>query len=65
MPFRIHKDHWTYRIPIAHRGLHDANKPENSLAAFSAAVKAGYAIEFDLHLLSDGHFAVFHDTSGF
>ncbi len=61
MPFRIHKDHWTYRIPIAHRGLHDANKPENSLAAFSAAVKAGYAIEFDLHLLSDGHFAVFHD----
>ncbi len=61
MKSRISRDHWTYRIPIAHRGLHDEQFPENSLAAFRAAVEQGYAIELDLHLLPDGNFAVFHD----
>lgn len=49
---------WSY----AHRGLHDAQKPENSMAAFRAALEHGYGIEFDLHLLKDGNLAVMHDS---
>lgn len=49
--------------PIAHRGLHDkANGcPENSRAAFQAAVDAGFGIELDLQLSRDGDAMVFHD----
>lgn len=50
---------WNY----AHRGLHDAERPENSMAAFRAALEAGYGIELDLHLLSDGNLGVMHDSS--
>ena len=46
----------------AHRGLHDETKPENSMAAFAAALEKGYGIEFDLHLLKDGTLAVMHDS---
>ena len=48
---------------IAHRGLHKADKtaPENSLAAFRAAVEGGYGVEFDVHITKDGHLVVFHD----
>lgn len=51
------------KLPIAHRALHDrtAGRIENSLAAIRAAVKAGYAIEIDLQLSSDGVPMVFHD----
>lgn len=51
------------RLPIAHRGLHDTEvgRPENSLAAFRAAVAAGYGIELDLQLSADGVAMVFHD----
>ncbi len=49
---------WNY----AHRGLHSAGIPENSLAAFRAAVDRGYGAEFDLHLLKDGNIAVIHDS---
>jgi len=51
------------RLPIAHRGYHDAQSGiiENSRAAFSAAIKAGYAIELDVQLSADGHAMVFHD----
>ena len=49
---------WRY----AHRGLHDAEKPENSMAAFRAALENGYGIELDIHLLKDGNLAVIHDT---
>ncbi len=50
---------------IAHRGLHtvDPTVPENSLAAFDAAAKAGYAIENDIHLTLDGQVIVFHDDT--
>ena len=34
--------------PFAHRGLHDKHRPENSMAAFEAAVQAGYPIELDV-----------------
>lgn len=49
--------------PIAHRGLHDAadGRAENSLAALSAAIAAGYGIEIDVQLSSDGEAMVFHD----
>ncbi len=49
---------WKY----AHRGLHDDQKPENSMAAFAAALEAGYGIELDVHLLKDGNLAVMHDS---
>ena len=47
----------------AHRGLHRPGVPENSMAAFRAALEKGYGIEFDLHLLKDGELAVIHDSS--
>ena len=49
---------WNY----AHRGLHHKEKPENSMAAFRAALEKGYGIELDIHLLSDGSLAVIHDS---
>lgn len=51
------------RLPIAHRALHDraAGRIENSPAAIRAAIDAGYAIEIDLQLSSDGVAMVFHD----
>ncbi len=45
----------------AHRGLHDAEKAENSLSAFRAAVDAGFGIELDVRLSADGKVVVFHD----
>lgn len=50
---------WHY----AHRGLHDETLPENSMAAFKAALDAGFGIELDVHLLADGNLAVMHDSS--
>lgn len=51
------------RLPIAHRALHDRaqGRIENSPKAIKAAVEAGYAIEIDLQLSSDGVPMVFHD----
>lgn len=50
---------WAY----AHRGLHGEGIPENSMAAFRAALEHGYGIELDIHLMKDGNLAVIHDTS--
>lgn len=63
---RCRKDHpglkdlqgWAY----AHRGLHGEGIPENSMAAFRAALDNGYGIELDIHLLKDGNLAVIHDS---
>lgn len=49
---------WKY----AHRGLHDETKPENSMAAFRAALEGGFGIELDVHLLKDGTLAILHDS---
>lgn len=49
---------WSY----AHRGLHGEGRPENSMAAFRAALEGGYGIELDIHLLKDGNLAVIHDS---
>jgi len=56
---------WLTARPIAHRGYHDLarGRPENSLAAFEAAVAAHYAIECDLHPSADGIPVVFHDLT--
>lgn len=48
--------------PFAHRGLHGAGVPENSLAAARAAIAQGVGIECDVRLSSDGLVHVFHDT---
>ncbi len=49
--------------PVAHRGLWDPKgAPENSLAAFEAAVDAGYGVELDVRLSADGAVMVFHDA---
>ncbi len=50
---------WSY----AHRGLHNEENPENSMAAFRRAVEAGYGMELDVHLMADGNLAVIHDHS--
>ena len=55
------------RVPMpfaaAHRGL-SAEKPENTLAAFGAAVAAGFPVlELDLHATRDGVVVILHDGS--
>jgi len=52
---------WLTTRPIAHRGLHGSDAPENTLPAFEAAARAAYPIELDVHMLSDGTVVVFHD----
>jgi glycerophosphoryl diester phosphodiesterase len=49
--------------PITHRALHDrkAGRVENSIKSIKAAIDAGYGIEIDVQLTSDGHAMVFHD----
>ena len=49
--------------PITHRALHDrkAGRVENSVKSIQAALDAGYGIEMDVQLTSDGHAMVFHD----
>lgn len=51
------------RTPVAHRALHDrrVGRPENSPAAFRAAIDAGYGIECDVQPSADGVPMVFHD----
>lgn len=52
---------WLKSTPIAHRGLHDAQRDENSLGAFSNAITRGYAIELDVRLTKDGKIVILHD----
>jgi len=48
---------------IAHRG-DSAHRPENTLAAFAAALEIGAAfVEFDVHLTRDGEVVVIHDAT--
>ncbi len=51
--------------PIAHRALHDIGQGvvENSVTAIRRAVQAGYGIEIDVQLSSDGVAMVFHDDT--
>ncbi len=54
---------WLVETPIAHRGLHNNEIPENSISAFKNAIAHGYVIELDVQMLSDGTVVVFHDES--
>lgn len=56
---------WLTARPIAHRGLHDAASGivENTAAAVTAAIEAGYGIEVDLRVSADGEAMVFHDST--
>lgn len=56
-------DSWLVKTPIAHRGLHNEDIPENSLSAFENAIKNKYAIELDLRMTCDGEIVVFHDDN--
>lgn len=46
----------------AHRGLDDS-APENTLAAFGAALDREMAIEFDIQVTADQHLVVVHDPT--
>lgn len=52
---------WLRGAFFAHRGLHGAGIPENSLAAFAAAAARGLGAECDVQLTADGEAVVFHD----
>ena len=54
---------WIRERPIAHRGLHGDGVPENSVAAFEAAVDAGYPVELDVRLTADEVPVVCHDAN--
>lgn len=57
------RDH--FLRPIAHRGLHNAKRGivENTMPAFDAALRKGYAIECDLRPAAGGLPLVFHDET--
>lgn len=49
---------------FAHRGLYHEQLmiPENSIPAYKKAIKAGLAIEIDIHITKDKQVVVFHDN---
>ena len=56
----------SYKAPnggYAHRGLFCSERPENSVAAFAAAVEKGVGIETDVRLTKDGIPVLFHDDT--
>jgi glycerophosphoryl diester phosphodiesterase len=52
---------WLTQWEFAHRGLHGAGVPENSLAAAEGAIARGMGIECDIQRSADDHPMVFHD----
>ncbi len=52
---------WLKSKPFAHRGLHGARAPENSLSAIRRAVAMDFPVEIDVQASRDGRVAVFHD----
>lgn len=60
---RITSNSWLLKKPVAHRGLHGEDVPENSALAYQLAAAHGYPIEIDIHLTADGEIVVFHDDS--
>lgn len=54
---------WLTQEPIAHRGLFNNEKPENSLSAFKSAVDNNYGIELDIQFTKDKKIVVFHDDN--
>ncbi len=58
---RVQRDSFLRCTPIAHRGYHGKDIPENSYTAFERAISFGYAIETDVRLTKDGLPILFHD----
>ncbi len=58
-----HRGLWNTNEPEEENRLADDLRPENSLAAFRAAVEKGYGIELDVHRTRDGALVVHHDDS--
>ncbi len=54
---------WLFDRPIAHRGLHDEQFPENSMPAYEQAIAHNFNIEIDVHVSKDGEVVVFHDDN--
>jgi glycerophosphoryl diester phosphodiesterase len=54
---------WLAARAFAHRGLHGLERPENSRAAFAAAIAAGFGIELDVQASLGGAAFVFHDDA--
>lgn len=65
-PARADEKAWATfaRRNYAHRALFDntTDRPENSLAAFRAAVEGGFGCELDVQFTSDKKLIVFHDN---
>ncbi len=57
------RKNWLAEHKFAHRGLQGGEIPENSMRAFEEAAAAGYGIELDVRLSSDGQVVVFHDDN--
>ena len=53
---------WLRDTVFAHRGLHSADRVENSPSAFAAAIERGLGIECDIRQSADGRAMVFHDA---
>ena len=62
-PPRPDKVGWLGEWEYAHRGLHGPGLPENSPAAFAAALARGMGIECDVQRSQDGKAMVFHDAT--
>ena len=56
---------WVTGRPVAHRGLHDADRGiiENMPAAAQAAIAGNFGIECDVQLTADGEAMVHHDDA--
>src|SRR4029078_11709908 len=56
---------WLTARPIAHRGLHDAQRGiiANTATAFRTAISGGYGIEPDLQIGGDGEARVHRDDA--
>jgi glycerophosphoryl diester phosphodiesterase len=62
-PFSLLDADWLTAQPYAHRGLHSSGAPENSRAAFAAAIARGHGIELDVQASRGGFPFVFHDET--
>lgn len=61
---KAHRAPWLTDYAYAHRGLwRPKGPPENSLAAFDAAHRAGLGVELDVRISADGEAIVFHDAT--
>lgn len=54
---------WIATTPIANKGLHSEDYPENSLGAIKKAMEKGYAVCVDVRALADNTIVVFHDAT--